>query len=293
MSKKNNIKASRHLDTVNEGVYTLSELKSLLIEADKKEFKAKKGPGVDSKEKDQNDKAVKEIMADVKKYNKVASDNFKPVTDGRDDGNLNKGQLDWELDKKPSKDTVDRIKSQVIGKSTTEADPSADTEGNEKFYNDRKKKSEERDKAKEKMQRTGLAARERDPKDFDIKTVFTGKNPTNETMKRLHFKNHVFVNESDVIKHVPEDYKKDGNKFYMKDSNGSEFLVECVVEQDLGVAKINVIGKYNKAELNEELDRMKKLYGYSSSDYFTSADKSIEGMQGVTDNIEKIRNISK
>ena len=45
--------------------------------------------------------------------------------------------------------------------------------------------------------------------------------------KRLIFKKTTFVNESQMLSRIPEEYKVDGQKIYMKDCKGNEYIVEC------------------------------------------------------------------
>jgi hypothetical protein len=59
--------------------------------------------------------------------------------------------------------------------------------------------------------------------------------------------------------------KTDGNKFYMKDSVGNEYLIECVRDKVLDdVIHTNVVDYRNKEKMNEMFNRMKELYGYKS-----------------------------
>ena len=88
-------------------------------------------------------------------------------------------------------------------------------------------------------------------------------------MKRLHFKNTTFLNEEQMIKRIPDDYKVDGNKFLMKDSKGNEYLVECKKDALCeSFVHVNVI-EHNCGQqmLDEALAKFNHLSGYKSSDY--------------------------
>ena len=119
--------------------------------------------------------------------------------------------------------------------------------------------------------------------------------PTNETktLKRLKFKRTVFENAQKAIEKVPEEYKTDGNRFIMMDANGTEYLMECTIDKDFGYAKIEAKSRLNEEKSDAELERMRSLYGYKSSNYFTSTDKSKENLNALHESIESMRNLEK
>ena len=85
-------------------------------------------------------------------------------------------------------------------------------------------------------------------------------------MKRLHFNKTVFLNEEHMINKIPDDMKVDGNKFYMKDSIGNEYLIECVKDKVVNdVIHTNIVDYKNKEKMNEAFKRMKELYDYKST----------------------------
>ena len=85
-------------------------------------------------------------------------------------------------------------------------------------------------------------------------------------MKRLNFSKTVFLNEEEMLKKIPDDMKINGNKFYMKDAVGNEYLVECVKDKVIDdFIHTKVIDYTNKEKINETFVRMKELYGYKSS----------------------------
>lgn len=97
-------------------------------------------------------------------------------------------------------------------------------------------------------------------------------------MKRLHFKNTTFLNEAQMIKRIPDDYKVDGNKFLMKDSKGNEYLVECKKDALCeSFVHVNVI-EHNcgKQVLDEALAKFNHLSGYKSSEYNTKTEQLTE-----------------
>lgn len=97
-------------------------------------------------------------------------------------------------------------------------------------------------------------------------------------MKRLHFKNTTFLNEEQMLKRIPEDYKFDGNKFLMKDSKGNEYLVECKKDSLCeSYIHTNVLDhNCGKETVNEALEKFNHLCGYKSSDFNVKADQLSE-----------------
>ncbi len=87
---------------------------------------------------------------------------------------------------------------------------------------------------------------------------------TNESktkkMKRLNFKNE-FESEYDMKVLIPESYKTDGNVFLMTDGNQT-----YKVRWDDSINEGTVISHKNKSMINEDMDKMKKLFNYSYED---------------------------
>lgn len=87
---------------------------------------------------------------------------------------------------------------------------------------------------------------------------------TNESkdskMKRLNFKNE-FKTEYDMLKLIPENYKNDGHVFLMTDGNQT-----YKVRWDDTLKEGTVLSYKNKSMINEDTDKMKKLFNYKYSD---------------------------
>lgn len=87
---------------------------------------------------------------------------------------------------------------------------------------------------------------------------------TNESkdnkMKRLNFKNE-FKTENDVLELIPEHYKSDGHVFLMTDGNQT-YKVRWDEELNEGT----VLSYKNKSMINEDTNKMKKLFNYKYSD---------------------------
>ena len=265
-------------------VYTLSEFCKVLKES--QEFKAKKGSEkIDSENNKNNGKAVNDILNQTKKYDGGLSDKGKKEN-YRDTDDFNKTTLDVDFAYEPSKEYKNRVKSQVHGFFSTDNEKNSkikeenkglDFEGNKKFLKDREEISNNLSQRRYDLKKAGLATREQAKnKDFDKelkdKTIFTNEG---KKMKRLHFNKTVFLNESEMLKKVPDDMKIDGNRFYMKDSVGNEYLVECKRDKVVkDYIHTNVIDFRNNKLLKEELNKMKQLAGYKSSNVQTRIDES-------------------
>ena len=275
-------------------VYTLSEFCRVLKES--QEFKARKGENVESEDKKNNEKAVNDILKQGKKFDGGLS-NEKKKENPRDITDYNKTTLDNDFAYEPSKEYKDRVKAQVHGfpsvaneknSKIKEENDSLDFEGNEDFYKQNAEKRKEVADARQTDKHAGLKSHNLPKETFKDNTLYTNES---KKMKRLNFSKTVFLNESEMMKKIPDDMKIDGNKFYMKDAVGNEYLVECVKDkaiQDLIHTK--VIDYKNKEKINETFKRMKELYGYKSSTGTQNSGKFENGIVGkmISESKEKL-----
>lgn len=252
--------------------YSLDELRDALRESTN-EFKAKKGNGVDTENKKNNREAVRDIEKRTKEYD-GGFQNKERKTPPEDAIDYNKTTLENNFATEPSDDYKKRVKQlAVYGTPHQLTDEEKDPEKNggydysstEKFYNDRKEVAAKRNERQTDERHAGLKARMYPEDTFKNDTLFK----ESRTMKRLHFKNTKFLSEEQMLKKVPDNYRFDGNRFVMRDSTGTDYLVECRVDDKFGYTEMNVIGQYNKEQIKEQLSRMKSLYGYSSVDFNT------------------------
>ena len=250
-------------------VYTLSEIRDILREG--QEFKAKKGETVDSEDKKNNGKAVNDILKKTKEYDGGLSDE-KKKENPRDVDDYNRTTLDNDFAYEPSDDYKERVKAQVHGfpsvkneKDTKikEENKALDFSGNDDFYKSQSEKRKKIANARETDKHAGLKSHNLPKETFKDNTIYTNES---KKMKRLHFNKTVFVNESQMLKKIPDDMKFNGNKFFMKDSVGNEYLIECVQDKVIkDIIHTNIINYENKEKLNETFDRMKQLYSFKSS----------------------------
>lgn len=290
-------------------VYNLSDFCKVLKESQqtKQEFDAKKGDNVDSEDKKNNDKAVDDILKKVKEYD-GGIQNKPKREDPRDTDDFNKTTLDVDFDFEPNQKYKDNVKAQVHGFASAENEKNSkveeenkglDYEGNKEFYKNREEIANKRSERRYALKTSGLQSKElAKDKDFDKefkdKTLFKDKQNESKKMKRLHFNKTVFLNEEEMIKKIPDDMKIDGNKFYMKDSVGNEYLIECVKDKVVnGVIHANVVDYYNKERVDETFNRMKELYGYKSSKNEVKSSKNEDDMVGKMLSESKDKLISK
>ena len=100
---------------------------------------------------------------------------------------------------------------------------------------------------------------------YDLGIRVFGENkeqaPKNK-MKRINFKKTVFLQKEDVEKYIPEEYKKDGNKFIMRDAERTEYMVEWKAN-----AKPDVKLYINEEQkTKDEFARIHELFGYKRVD---------------------------
>ena len=278
--------------------YTFGELNRILMESHN-EFNPKIGDKVESEDKKNNEKAVDDIMKQSKEFDGGITDKKKNINK-EDIQDFNKTTLDVEFASEPGEAYRERVKAQVHGfpsadneknSKIKEDNKSLDFDGNEKFYDAQKKKSEEISDKEAELKHAGLKARELPKEDFKNDTLFK----ENKTMKRLHFKNTVFLSEAQMLKKVPEEYRTSDGRFIMKDASGTEYLVECSYNKEFNHGKLTVVNKTNKEQINEQLDRMRELFDYNSSSYMggtTSSSRKTEA-QGLSEMINRVKDIEK
>lgn len=282
---------------LSEGIYTFSELKRILEESTS-EYKPKIGSKVIRDDAQNNVKAVKDIMKETGVIEDKVEDT-KRDTNPENIYDTNKTTLDVNFAYEPSKDYKERVKAQVHGYASKEheknsdTDESVDVSGNEKFYDEQEKKSKEQNKKETDERHAGLKSHNLDKENFKDKTIYANES---KKMKKLHFKNTVFLSESQVIKKVPDDYKTDGNCFIMEDKNNNQYLVECKVDDNLvGFTQLTVTKKDTKEQVAEQIKRMQQLFEYKSSDYFkdTTKESRLNEDKNLSELINKVKELKK
>lgn len=241
--------------------FTVGALQNLVAESST-QFKPVLGKNVENDNKKNNDKSYKEISKETSDYNPKPSNTKRNI----EKVDYNRTTLDYNPVNEPSKEYKDRIEAQAEGYTSTleknnKIDKAADFEGAKEIYKAITKSAEEHNKNKEDMAHSGLQARELDKPKLNTLHEETIK----PRAKRLTFKHTKFLNESQVLTRIPDQYKVDGQVIHMCDNEGSEYIVECVLNRFTGNIETNVISCRNKQKIDEQLSRIKELMNYKST----------------------------
>lgn len=240
-------------------VYNVGKLKSLIAES-YNEFKPVVGDGVEKSNKTNNDKAYKDAEKRAKDYDGGLKVEKRKDLPAKED--YNRGMLGLTPRVEPSKEYKEKIEAQAKGyTSKLEQDngieKNGDFDGAEKILKQVKDENEKINKERNDLAKSGLQARELDLKEKPTMTE-------NRVAKRLTFKQTRFINEAQMLSRIPEMYKVDGQKIFMNDAHGNEYIVECVRSQKTGAIETNVVSFSNKNVVNEQLNRIQQLMNYNT-----------------------------
>lgn len=276
-----------------EQVLTVKAIKGLIKES-QQEFKAKLGNGVESGNKTNNGKAYSDAKKRAKDFDGGLSDEVGEKKAEYKKEDFNKTLMDYTPDN-VTPEYKKRVKKEFVN---------GDKE-NEKIYKELKKSGEEQQKNEKELKKSGLQAREWPDEVFDKDNMYESRdgfdmrkmlNSLNEKTTRKQFnESHVktvlfkkteFLNEAHMISRIPDDFKKNGTSFKMKDKNGSEYLVEWDNN------KANIIEHTNKKGMDESISRMKELFDYRPSDTKTNySDRLNENDDKFQETLNKMRKI--
>lgn len=276
-----------------EQVLTVKAIKGLIKES-QQEFKAKLGNGVESGNKANNGKAYSDAKKRAKDFDGGLSDEVGEKKAEYKKEDFNKTLMDYAPDN-ITPEYKERVKKEFVN---------GDDE-NEKIYKEFKKSGEEQQKNEKELKKSGLQAREWPDEVFDKDNMYESRdgfdmrkmlNSLNEKTTRKQFnESHVktvlfkkteFLNEAHMISRIPDDFKKNGTSFKMKDKNGSEYLVEWDNN------KANIIEHVNKKGMDESISRMKELFDYRTSDTKTNySDRLNENDDKFQETLNKMRKI--
>lgn len=276
-----------------EQVLTVKAIKGLIKES-QQEFKAKLGNGVESGNKTNNGKAYSDAKKRAKDFDGGLSDEVGEKKNEYKKEDFNKTLMDYTPDN-VTPEYKKRVKKEFVN---------GDKE-NEKIYKEFKKSGEEQQKNEKELKKSGLQAREWPDEVFDKGNMYESRdgfdmrqmlNSINEKITRKQFneshvktvlfKNTEFLNEAHMISRIPDDFKKNGTSFKMKDKNGSEYLVEWDNN------KANIIEHTNKKGMDESISRMKELFDYKTSDTKTNySDRLNENDDKFQETLKKMRKI--
>ena len=269
-------------------IITVKAINKLITESSQ-EFKAKLGPGVESKDKEINDKAYSDAKKRAKDFDGGLDKELGEEKSEYKKEDFNRTTLDYEPEN-ATPEYKKRVHALAKGYNSEAEmnngiEKTGDFSDNENIYKEFKKSGEEFHDNQKDLKKSGLQAREWPDKVFDKESMYESKDgfdmrqmidrmssmenkqmkPITEQMKTVLFKKTEFLSESHMISKIPDDFKVNGTSFKMKDKKGDEYIVEWKNN------KAYVVNHLYKQQLSEEMNRMKELMGYKTSDTSTSS----------------------
>jgi len=242
--------------------YNVGELKKIIRESID-EFQPKVEKSVMADNKKNNDKSYKDTESETK----AKEEGKKTVAVEKND--YNRTTLGYNPRVEPSKEYKDRVNAQAEGYTSVMEkengnEKAADFEGSKAIKDAIEDEEEKINKEKETLAKSGLQGQNiEQPKK---NTLFE----SSPKPKRLIFKHTKFINENHMLSRVPEEYKKDGQTIYMKDSEDNEYIVECRKINETGNIEMNVLSYNNERIMNEQVSRMNSLFDYSTKFAFAN-----------------------
>lgn len=267
---------------------SVGELRRVLSEESRNEFR----PVVfgEKESGEINRKAYRDIEKETSEYDGGLTSNDKRKGEVKLGSNANRGMHDLVYDdiNKPYKE---KVKSQMKGYVSKEAEKlhKDDAFGNATFddkgeiYNAAMKHAEAVKDGKDKAVQIGLTGRELDKEKVDKnrETMAESKKIKMVTLKKTRF-----LSEGHMMSMIPDEYKKEGNRFIMRDGIDNQYLVEWSAEP-------SVTKKPNMTLVNEQKERMRQLWGYRSAESNTSTPKlRIQEDNGFIDMVGKARKLN-
>ena len=269
---------------MKEYSYNVGELKKMVMESSQ-EFKPVLGPNVKQDNEKNNSESYRNSKKRAEDYDGGLKEpkerKLQPKVDG------NRTTIEYNPVNKPSKEHVANMEAQAKGyTSKLEMDNGNERGGCEmdndgKILKQFKDAQDERESVKDLYRKGGLVARTFPDKEFDRNHLMESPKP-----KRLKFKHTRFVNESQMLARIPEEYKLDGQRIHMVDTDDNEYIVECKLSEHSGNVETIVVGYNNKKILNEQVNRMFNLMGYK-----TPSGMSVNEKLNEEEDFKKIMNI--
>lgn len=266
-----------------EQVISVKALKQLISESSN-EFKAKIGPNVESEDKKNNGKAYSDAKKRAKDFDGGLSKELGEEKAKFEKTDGNKTTIDYTPEN-ASEDYKKRVHAQVKGYTSVAEmenglEKTGDFSDNENIFQGIKKSGQEMHKNEEDFKASGLQANKMPKKTFvkgemyeskegvdmrnlinTIKDASYIQKPTlkeNLKLKTILFKKTTFLNEEHMSSRIPDDFKKDGEQFKMKDKEGTEYIVEW----NNGAA--HVLSYENKTKINETIEKFHNISKYKS-----------------------------
>lgn len=264
----------------------VGDLKRIISESSN-EFKAVLGPNVEKENNSNNDKAYKDAKKRAKDFDGGLNKEVGEEKAKYEKNDFNKTTLDYTPENADD-NYRKRVHAQVKGYSSEQEmnngiEKSGDFSDNENIYKAIKKSGEEYQDNEKKFKKSGLQAREWPDETFEKNTMYesidgfnmrkmidtiankeknfssVSENKSNN-VKTVYFKKTTFLTEEHMLSKIPDEFKKEGERFKMKDKTDNEYIIEWKNN------KGRIVEHNNKSGLNESINRMKSLFEYKSSD---------------------------
>lgn len=269
---------------MTERVYTINELKQLISES-ASEFKAKIGDGVTTANKKENSQSYSNAKKKMKDLNGGSEKKKTQKVNDKVDGN--KTTLDYGMEANCSDDFKEKVKAQAEGyTSTLEKNNGIEktAEFSDKSYKQFAKAGKEMADNKVQAKQSGLTARTLPKSAFEKESLYK----ESKKISVLNFKTTTFLNESQMISRIPDEYKVEGKRFKVKDAGANEFIVEW------SEGEANILSYENKIKLNESIAKFNKLSSYNSKSQFskTTAQSRMNENSEFTKILNNVRIIS-
>lgn len=297
-----------------ELTYKVGDLKKI-IEESSTEFKARLGANVESEDKKNNGKAYADAKKRAKDFDGGLTKKNGEEKGKYEKNDANKTTLDYNLEN-ASDEYKERVHAQVKGYTSVAEmengiEKTGDFSNNDNIYKGIKKSGQEMHKNEEDFKKSGLQASKMPVKTFvkgemyeskegvDMRNIINALRETsnipaptlkeNKQLKTIFFKKTTFLTEGHMISRIPDEFKKDGEQFKMKDKNNTEYIVEW------NQGKAYILSHSNKQKINESFEKIKKLSNFSiNENYKTSTPSSRESeTNNITRMLEIMRNINK
>ena len=290
-----------------EKVFKVSDLKKLVSESSN-EFKAVLGPNVEDDNKKNNGKAYSDAKKRANDYDGGLEHEMLEERPDYVKVDANKTTLDYNP-QNATEEMKERWKAQAEGyTSVAEKNngiaKTGERKGNENAYKGIKDAGKKIHKAEDEYKFTKVQVRDENPKPYSKDEMYESKDgfdmrnmidrfrsnaqPTvlKEHIKTVYFKKTAFLSEDHMKSRIPDEFKKEGEQFKMKDKTGNVYLMEW---KD-GNGKI--LEHTNRNGMAESLNEMKTLYSYTPSASEESHSSRLnENDAAFVDVLNKVRKI--
>lgn len=275
--------------------YKVGDLRRIVKESTEN-FKPVIGPNVIKDNAKNNEKSYKDAEKAAKDYDGGLQPEKKGNLPDKLDGN--RTTLDYNPRTEPDKSFKDKVNAQAKGYTSKLEEENGIEKAGAEFDKDGKIATQFKDAsdkindAKKKLADSGIQGNNLKDENKKKNTMYENSKPV---AKRLEFKHTKFLNEAQMLNRIPEEYKNDGQKIYMKDSIGNEYIVECTKSEKTGFIETNVVGFSNPKLLSEQKERIEQLFDYQSSKEFapTTAKQRIEENNSFQDLMNLSRSLIK